>query len=89
MRSKKQTFVYEHPFEVLVEAYNRRFPTSPRIPILLSSTVVAEDDLAGVGRVQVEHAHLPLGKVGPDLLEEGEVVLPRRVLEPPVRKQGG
>ena len=42
MRSKKQTFVYEHPFEVLVEAYNRRFPTSPRIPILLSSTVVAE-----------------------------------------------
>jgi len=38
----KQDFVYSYPWETLLDAYMRRFPSHPRIPILLSSEILEE-----------------------------------------------
>jgi hypothetical protein len=37
--SNLQTYTYEEPFEVVQAAYQQRYPTHPRIPILLGITV--------------------------------------------------
>jgi hypothetical protein len=42
MRSRVQTFTYEHPWELLVAAHDRRFPSHPRIPVMLRSRVLEE-----------------------------------------------
>jgi len=42
MKSELQTFTYEYPWEAVVEAYLRRYPTHPRLPILLSTKVLLD-----------------------------------------------
>jgi len=49
MRTTTQTFLYKHPWELLVEAYLRRFPTHPRFPVLLRSTVLSDTTDAATG----------------------------------------
>eukprot|EP01050_Picozoa_sp_SAG11_P031372 SAG11_NODE_9720_length_886_cov_0.841169_1_plen_141_part_00 len=39
-----QTHVYEHPWERVLAAYNSRFPTHPRMP-LLKSTAVSDESM--------------------------------------------
>ncbi|XP_077414496.1 SEC14-like protein 1 isoform X1 [Vanacampus margaritifer] len=34
--------VYKHPFELIIEAYNRRFPKCPLIPVFVDSEIISE-----------------------------------------------
>ncbi|KAL1922397.1 uncharacterized protein VTP21DRAFT_9936 [Calcarisporiella thermophila] len=35
--------IYPHPWDVVVRAYLRRYPTHPRVPVLLSSEVLSDE----------------------------------------------
>eukprot|EP00732_Lithocolla_globosa_P004586 Lithocolla_globosa_v1_NODE_4316_length_1465_cov_3.770922.p1 type:complete len:380 gc:universal NODE_4316_length_1465_cov_3.770922:1417-278(-) len=54
MKAKVQEFVYDYDWEIVVDAYLSRFPTNPRIPVLLNSEIVKDetDPKSGVRHIE-------------------------------------
>ncbi|OQR70149.1 SEC14 protein 1 [Tropilaelaps mercedesae] len=79
--------VYKYPFELVMAAYERRFPTCPMIPILLGCDIILEEESADMStrkiqrrcRLNIEAPYLLKKLVGVDhLLFIQQNILDRR-----------
>ncbi|KAM6155281.1 SEC14-like protein 5 [Rhynchocyon petersi] len=61
--------VYKHPFELVMAAYEKRFPTCPQIPVFLGSEILSESHSAD-GAVHVVERSCRLRLEAPRLLRK-------------------
>ncbi|KAF2356884.1 CRAL-TRIO lipid binding domain [Trinorchestia longiramus] len=61
--------VYKHPFELIMAAYERRFPSCDLIPIMASTDIVKQEELEG-GAIQVISRRCHLHAEVPYLLKK-------------------